>query len=140
MGKAKDVYPFQGRMVSAYQIAKTYGLPERVHTIKHCLETGMDAEEAIEYTKNNPSYKWNNAADVGGIRQWEINRLRKRIRPGDKLRVTVAAATYSNARYDYRKENCRVTGVYPYLVTLRRPCGLGVSKTYIDLIQDGIRQ
>ena len=139
MGKAKDVYPFQGRMVSAYQIAKTYGLPERVHTIKHCLETGMDAEEAIEYTKNNPSYKWNNAADVGGIRQWEINRLRKRIRPGDKLRVTVIYADALSIADLTRKENCRVTGVYPHLVTLRRPCGLGVSRTYVELIQDGIR-
>lgn len=139
MGKAKDVYPFQGRMVSAYQIAKTYGLPERVHTIKHCLETGMDAEEAIEYTKNNPSYKWNNAADVGGIRQWEINRLRKRIRPGDKLRVTVIYADALSIADLTRKETCEVTGVYPHLVTLRRRCGLTTSKTYVDMLVEGVR-
>lgn len=139
MGKAKYVYSFQGRMVSAYQIAKACGLPERVHTIKHCLETGMDADDAIEYTKNNPSFKWNHAADAGGIRPWEIDRLRRQIKPGDKLRVRVTSSNKADTEPTIRWETCRVTGTYPYVVTFRRPCGLVVSKTYIDLIQDGIR-
>ena len=124
-------------MVSAGDIAAAYGMDRKyAQNIKVRLLAGMGVEEAV-------ADAWNGrvvAPVMTGIRTREIDRLRKRLKPGDKLRVTVAAATYSNARYDYRKENCRVTGVYPYLVTLRRPCGLGVSKTYIDLIQDGIRQ
>lgn len=76
---------------------------------------------------------------IGGILPWEIDRLRRQIKPGDQLRVTVIYADALSIADLTRKETCRVTGVYPHLVTLRRPCGLITSKTYIDLLLEGVR-
>ena len=133
--RADELFPFQGRMVSAIYIADYYGCRNSAQVVRQRLRAGATPEEAARGLGKH--LKQPDAS--GGIQPWEISRLRNRIKPGDKLRVTVAAATYSNARFDYRKETCRVTGVYPHLVTLRRPCGLGVSRTYVELIQDGIR-
>lgn len=133
MGKAKILFPFRGQMVSAYQIARAHGMQESVWSIKKRLLDGMSAEEAV---KTSQSAKKETAPSFG-IQPREVDRLRKRIKPGDKLRVRVYYATLGQDTSSTRVETCRVTGVYPHLVTLRRPCGLGTSKTYIDLLLEG---
>lgn len=133
--RADELFPFQGRMVSAVYIADYYGCRNSAQVVRQRLRAGATPEEAARGLGKH--LKQPDAS--GGIQPWEINRLRKRIRPGDKLRVTVIYADALSIADLTRKENCRVTGVYPHLVTLRRPCGLGVSRTYVELIQDGIR-
>lgn len=147
MGKARLLFPFRGQMVSAYQIAKAYGRQGDYWMIRRRLMDGMSAEEAVEAVKNrlpigktNVVTKKKDTTPCTGIQPWEINRLRARLKPGDKLRVRVHYATFGQDKESIRVETCRVTGTYPYVVTLRRPCGLGTSKTYVDLIQDGIRR
>ena len=136
MGKAKLLFPFRGQMASAYRIAKAYGRQEDYWMIRRRLMDGMSAEEAVMATQSAKK----EAAPSFGIQPWEINRLRTHLKPGDKLRVRVHYATFGQDKESIRVETCRVTGTYPYVVTLRRPCGLGTSKTYVDLIQDGIRR
>lgn len=133
--RADELFPFQGRMVSAVYIADYYGCRNSAQVVRQRLRAGATPEEAVRGLGKH--LKQPDAS--GGIRSWEIDRLRKRIKPGDKLRVTVIYADAMSIADLTRKENCRVTGVYPHLVTLRRPCGMGISKTYVDLIQDGIR-
>lgn len=133
--KADELFPFQGRMVSAIYIADYYGCRNSAQVVRQRLRKGATPEEAARGLGKH--LKQPDAS--GGIQPWEINRLRKRIRPGDKLRVTVIYADALSIADLTRKETCRVTGVYPHLVTLRRPCGLMVSRTYVELIQDGIR-
>lgn len=135
MGKARLLFPFRGQMVSAYQIAKVYGRQGDYWMIRRRLMDGMSAEEAVKTAQGAKK----EAAPSFGIQPWEINRLRTHLKPGDKLRVRVHYATFGQDKESIRVETCRVTGVYPHLVTLRRPCGLWTSKTYMDLIQDGIR-
>ena len=136
MGKAKELFPFRGEMVSAGDIAAAYGIDRKyAQNIKVRLLAGMGAEEAV-------ADAWNGRItppDMAGIRPWEIDRLRKRLKRGDKLRVRVTSSIKADTEPTIRWETCRVTGTYPYVVTFRRPCGLGTSKTYVDLIQDGIR-
>lgn len=36
-------------------------------------------------------------------------------------------------------EDCQVVGVYKHLAVLVRPCGLRVSRTYVDLIMEGCK-
>lgn len=145
MGKAKILFPFRGQMVSAYQIARAYGMQESVWSIKKRLLDGMSAEEAVEAVKNrlpigktNVVTKKKGTTPCTGIQPWEINRLRARLKPGDKLRVRVHYATFGQDKESIRVETCRVTGVYPHLVTLRRPCGLTTSKTYVELLMEGV--
>ena len=136
MGKAKELFPFRGEMVSAGDIAAAYGMDRKyAQNIKVRLFAGMRVEEAV-------ADAWNRRItppDMTGIQPWEINRLRTHLKPGDKLRVRVYYATLGQDTSSTRVEACRVTGVYPHLVTLRRPCGLVTSKTYTELIMEGIR-
>ena len=134
MGKARLLFPFRGQMVSAYQIAKAYGRQGDYWMIRRRLMDGMSAEEAV---KTSQSAKKETAPSFG-IQLWEINRLRTHLKPGDKLRVRVHYATFGQDKESIRVETCEVTGVYPHLVTLRRRCGLGTSKTYIDLLVEGV--
>ena len=122
-------------MVSAYQIAKAYGQQGDYWMIRRRLMDGMSAEEAVKTAQGAKK----ETAPSFGIRPWEIGRLRTRLNPGDKLRVRVTSSNKADTEPTIRWETCRVTGTYPYVVTFRRPCGLGVSKTYVELIQDGIR-
>lgn len=145
MGKAKILFPFRGQMVSAYQIARAYGMQESVWSIKKRLLDGKSAEEAVEAVKNrlpigktNVVTKKKDTTPCAGIQPWEINRLRTHLKPGDKLRVRVHYATFGQDKESIRVETCRVTGVYPHLVTLRRPCGLTTSKTYVELLMEGV--
>lgn len=135
MGKATMLFPFRGQMVSAYRIAKAYGRQEDYWMIRRRLMDGMSAEEAVMATQSAKK----EAAPSFGIQPWEINRIRTHLKPGDKLRVRVYYATLGQDTSSTRVEACRVTGVYPHLVTLRRPCGLITSKTYIDLLLEGVR-
>ena len=136
MGKASVLFPFRGEMVSAGDIAAAYGIDRKyAQNIKVRLLAGMGVDEAV-------ADAWNGRItppDMTGIRPWEIDRLRKRLKRGDKLRVRVTSSNKADTEPTIRWETCRVTGTYPYVVTFRRPCGLGVSKTYVELIQDGIR-
>ena len=135
MGKAKDLYLFRGELVSAYQIAKAYGRQEDYWMIRRRLMEGMDAEEAVRTARSAKK-----VSNFAGIRPWELDQLRRRIKSGDKLRVTVRYVDAHRMDSDLRRlEKCTVTGVYRNLVTLRRPCGMGESKTYVDLILEGIR-
>ena len=142
MGKARWLFQFQGEMVSAYQIAKAYGVSENYWLIRRYLMDGMAVEAAVEAAKKYRN-KPKKAAEEDvcfGIHMWEIEKLRDKIKRGDKLRVIVRYVDAYQMDSDLRRpETCTVTGVYPHLVTLRRPCGLGASKTYVELIQAGIR-
>lgn len=123
-------------MVSAGDIAAAYGIDRKyAQNIKVRLLAGMDVEAAVADARNGLV----TPPAMTGIRPWEIDRMRHQIKPGDKLRVMVIYADALSIADLTRVETCRVTGVYPHLVTLRRPCGLGVSRTYVELIQDGIR-
>lgn len=137
MGKAKDVYPFQGRMVSAYQIAKAYGIVGSAHLLRTRMLAGITPEEAvasIQARRTGPR------SDVtGGILQGEVDQLRSQIHVGDELDVPVYYATLGNDTTAVRVETCEVTGGYPHLVTLRRRCGLTTSKTYVDMLVEGVR-
>lgn len=137
MGKASVLFPFRGEMVSAGDIAAAYGIDRKyAQNIKVRLLAGMGVEEAV-------ADAWNGRMtppDMTGIRPWEIGRLKKHLKRGDKLRVRVTSSNKADTEPTIRWETCRVTGTYPYVVTFRRPCGLGTSKTYVDLIQDGIRR
>lgn len=133
--KAETLYPFQGRMVSAVYIADYYGCRNSAQVVRQRLRAGATPEEAARGLGKH--LKQPDAS--GGIQPWEIDRLRRRIKPGDKLRVTVIYADALSIADLTRKETCRVTGVYPHLVTLQRPCGLVTSKTYTELIMEGIR-
>ena len=133
--KAETLYPFQGRMVSAVYIADYYGCRNSAQVVRQRLRAGATPEEATRGLGRH--IKQPDAS--GGIQPWEIDRLRRQIKPGDKLRVTVRYADlYSIGSDLQRPETCTVTGVYPHLVTLRRRCGLKTSKTYIDLLVEGV--
>ena len=134
MGNARLLFPFRGQMVSAYQIAKAYGRQGDYWMIRRRLMDGMSAEEAVKTAQGAKK----EAAPSFGIHPWEINRLRTHLKPGDKLRVRVYYATMGQDTSSTRVEACRVTGVYPHLVTLRRPCGLTTSKTYVELLMEGV--
>lgn len=134
--KAETLFPFRGAMVSAGDIAAAHGLDRKyAQSVKARLLAGMDAaaavQDVIERRKEAPG--------IAGIHPWELDQLRRRLRPGDRLRVRVYYATLGQDTSSTRVETCRVTGVYPHLVTLRRPCGLITSKTYIDLLLEGVR-
>lgn len=134
--RADELFHFQGRMVSAVYIADYYGCRNSAQVVRQRLRAGATPEEAARGLGKHLKKQ-----DVfGGIYPREIDQLRRRLQPGDKLRATVRYADlYSIGSDLQRPETCTVTGVYPHLVTLRRPCGLGVSKTYVELIQEGIR-
>ena len=136
MGEAKTLFPFRGQMSSAYQIAKAYGMQEDYWMIQHRLMNGMSAEEAVKDAQNAKR----KASPVLGIRHREINRLRTHLKPGDKLRVRMCSSNKADTEPIIRWETCRVIGTYPYVVTLRRTCGLWASKTYVDLIQEGVHK
>lgn len=132
--KAETLYPFQGRMVSAVYIADYYGCRNSAQVVRQRLRAGATPEEATRGLGRH--IKQPDAS--GGIQPWEIDRLRRQIKPGDKLRVRVHYATFGQDKESIRVETCRVTGVYPHLVTLRRPCGLTTSKTYVELLMEGV--
>lgn len=136
MGKAKQLFPFRGQLVSAGDVAAAHGLDRKyAQSVKARLVAGMDAAAAvrdvIEHRKEAPG--------ITGIQPWEIDQLRRRLQPGDRLRIRVTSSNKADTDLTIRWETCRVTGTYPYVVTFRRPCGLVVSKTYVELIQDGMR-
>lgn len=124
-------------MVSAYQIAKAFGIVGSAHLLRTRMLAGMTPEEAaasIRVRRTGPR------SDVtGGILQWEVDQLRSQIHVGDELDMPVYYATLGNDTTAVRVETCEVTGVYPHLVTLRRRCGLTTSKTYIDLLVEGVK-
>ena len=133
--KADELFPFQGRMVSAVYIADYYGCRNSAQVVRQRLRAGATPEEAARGLGKHLKKQ-----DVfGGIQPWEIDRLRRRIKPGDKLRVTVIYADALSIADLTRVETCRVTGVYPHLVTLLRPCGLMASKTYVEMILEGMK-
>lgn len=133
--KAINLFPFRGKMLSAYQIAKAYGIVGSAHLLRTRMLAGMTPEEAaasIQARRTGPR------SDVtGGILPQDVQWLRSQIHVGDELDVPVYYATLGNDM-PTRVETCEVTGVYPHLVTLRRRCGLGTSKTYIDLLVEGV--
>lgn len=133
--RADELFPFQGRMVSAVYIADYYGCRNSAQVVRQRLRAGATPEEAARGLGKH--LKQPDAS--GGIQPWEIDRLRRQIKPGDKLRVTVIYADALSIADLTRKENCRVTGVYPHLVTLRRSCGLMASKTYVEMILEGVK-
>ena len=135
--KAETLFPFRGRLVSAGDIAAAHGLDRKyAPSVKSRLLAGMDAAAAVQDVIEHRM----EAPGITGIQPWEIGQLRRRLQPGDKLRVTVRYADWYSIGSDLqRPETCTVTGLYPHLVTLRRPCGLGTSKTYVELIMEGMR-
>lgn len=70
----------------------------------------------------------------------DIYDLREKIHVGDTIKVKVEYINIdqNNNIMSTRNEVCKVTGVYEHFITLRRTCGLTVSKTYVDLIQEEI--
>ena len=136
MGKAKQLFPFRGQLVSAGDIAAAHGLDRKyAPSVKARLLEGMDAaaavQDVIEHRKEAPG--------ITGIQPWELDQHRRRLQSGDRLRIRVTSSNKADTDLTIRWETCRVTGTYPYVVTFRRPCGLVVSKTYVELIQDGMR-
>lgn len=132
--KAKELFPFRGGLASAYAISKAYGLQHRTHLVQKRLRMGMPAEEAVRVHRDGPR------SDVqGGIMPWEIEEQRNQIQIGDKIRLMVDAASGGEESTIHRRETCRVVGVYRCLVVLVRPCGLRVSRTYVDLIMEGCK-
>lgn len=135
--KAINLFPFRGKMFSAYQIAKAFGIVGSAHLLRTRMLAGMTPEEAaasIQARRTGPR------SDVtGGILPQDVQWLRGKIRVGDTLNVPVYYATLGNDTTAVRVETCEVTGVYPHLVTLRRRCGLTTSKTYVDMLVEGVR-
>lgn len=135
--KASNLFPFRGKMLSAYQIAKAYGIVGSAHLLRTRMLEGMTPEEAVASIQARRTGPRSDV--IGGILRWEVDQLRSRIHVGDELDVLVYYATLGNDTTAVRVETCVVTGVYPHLVTLRRRCGLTTSKTYIDLLVEGVR-
>lgn len=135
--KADKLFPFRGKMVSAYQIAKAYGVVGSSHLMQKHLLDGMTPEEAAAVIKSRRTGPRNNVD--GGFLPQDVQWTKNQIRIGDVLDVPVYYATLGQDTTATRMELCRVTGVYPHLVTLRRRCGLTTSKTYVDLLVEGVR-
>ena len=133
--RADELFPFQGRMVSAVYIADYYGCRNSAQVVRQRLRAGATPEEAAR----GFGRRIKRPEASGGIQPWEIERLRSRIKPLDKLKVMVRYADVYSFGDPMRRETCRVMGVYPNFVTLMRPCGLMTSKTYTELIMEGIR-
>ena len=129
--KAKELFPFRGGMASAYAISKAYGLQHRAHLVQRRLRMGMPAEEAVKVHREGPR-----SEIQGGIMPWEIEAKRSQIQIGDKIRLKVDAASGGKESTVHKWETCRVVGVYRHLVVLVRPCGLRVSRTYVDLYKE----
>ena len=132
--KAKELFPFRGGLASAYAISKAYGLQHRTHLVQKRLGMGMPAEEAVRVHRDGPR-----SEIQGGIMPWEIEEQRGWIQVGQKICITVEAASMGDESVVRRKEYCRVVGKYQYLVVMERPCGLWVSRTYIELVLGGNR-
>ena len=135
--KAETLFPFRGAMVSAGDIAAAHGLDRKyAPSVKARLVAGMDAAAAVQDVIEHRM----EAPGITGIYPREIDRLRRRLQPGDRLRLTVRYADLYSIGSDLRRpETCTVTGVYPNLVTLRRSCGLMASKTYVEMILEGVK-
>lgn len=133
--RADELFHFQGRMVSAVYIADYYGCRNSAQVVRQRLRAGATPEEATRGLGKH--LKQPDA--MSGIQPWEIERLRNHLKPLDKLKVTVRYADVFSFGDPMRKETCWVIGVYPHLVTLMRLCGLMTSKTYTELIMEGIR-
>ena len=54
----------------------------------------------------------------------------------EATRLKVDAASGGKESTVHKWETCRVVGVYRHLVVLVRPCGLRVSRTYVDLYKE----
>lgn len=132
--KAKELFPFRGGWASAYAISKAYGVLHRTHLVQKRLRMGMPAEEAVKIRRDGPR-----SEIQGGIMPWEIDEMREQIHISDKIRIMVDAASGGEESTIHRRETCRVVGVYRRLVVLVRPCGLRVSRTYVDLIMEGCK-
>ena len=130
--KAKELFPFRGGLASAYAISKAYGLQHRTHLVQKRLRMGIPAEEAVKVHRDGPR-----SVIQGGIMPWEIDEMRGRIQVRQKICVTVEAALIGDESMVRRKEYCRVVGKYQNLVVMERPCGLRVSRTYIELLIGG---
>ena len=73
-----------------------------------------------------------------GFRPEDIEAIKNRIRKGDKLNIIVEKWEPMSLVIKKQREKCRVTGVYPHIVTFGRGCGLSVSYTYPELLMMGI--
>lgn len=85
-------------------------------------------------------YRWR-AYDSpnGGIQSWEIEDMRNKVSVGDVIKIEVPDALDSDiAKSHCKTEICKVDGKYHNLIVLRRKCGLKISKTYVELIQEGV--
>lgn len=132
--KAKELFPFRGGLASAYAISKAYGILHRTHLVQKRLRMGMPAEEAVKVRRDGPR-----SEIQGGIMPWEIDEMREQIHVGDRIQLMVDAAPGGEASTVHRREDCQVVGVYKHLAVLVRPCGLRVSRTYVDLIMEGCK-
>lgn len=135
--KSNELFPFMGKMVSAHYIAKYYGIEGSDQAILKRLRNGATVKEAISGLDKRNSYY---TQITGGIMPHDIQELKEKIHVGDTLKVKVEYININqnNNITSTRNEVCKVTGVYKHLITLQRLCGLTVSKTYVDLIQEGI--
>lgn len=135
--KSNELFPFMGKMVSAHYIAMYYGIEGSDKTILKRLRNGATVKEAISGLEKKNAYY---TEITGGIMPHDIYDLREKIHVGDTIKVKVEYINIdqNNNIMSTRNEVCKVTGVYEHFITLRRTCGLTVSKTYVDLIQEGI--
>lgn len=140
MSKPVDLFPFRGEMVSAYQIAKAYGIAERSQSFKRRLLSGMSVEEAVEDVRRLNIKRHDMKDGAGGIRPREIERMREAVKIGQKMRVRICSSNNADIEPMIHWETCTVTGIYPHVVTLRRPCGVITSKTYVELILEGLKR
>ena len=127
--KAKELYPFRGGWASAYAISKAYGLQHRTHLVQKRLRMGIPAEEAVQVRRDQPK-----KVLEGGITPCQVERLREEILLGQTLRVPVLAASMGRESTVERVETCRVVEKHSHFVILKRPCGLRISRTYVDLL------
>lgn len=72
--------------------------------------------------------------DRQAIRDRDIERIKRKLHIGDKIRIPVKKNDFFNDESHFKFEKCFVTGVYDHIVTFRRMCGLSVSYTYPEMI------
>ena len=141
--RAKELFPFKGEMRSAYYIAKSYGVQGSVKQVREKLRVGATPEEAVAglgmrapYRKKTVQVKPEPKTRIE--MQW-VEELKKKIKKGQWYKLMVEFSdNESHSGRSKRVEKCVVTGVYPHLVTFLRPCGLATSKTYVELLMEGV--
>lgn len=68
------------------------------------------------------------------IRKEDIERYKIKFYVGQRLKIPIPNVDEGKHHVYYVNETCRITGVYPHLITFLRPCGLESSYTYIDMM------